>query len=257
MNIFPKPVLILVAAMSVMCATSAQAKPPASKVKPLAEESVRGVIFVVEGIGGFGGINATAEHALPKAGVQHEIRNFIWTHGKGKLFKDLQDYRYMQRKSEQLAEEVLEYKKAHPDRPVYMIGKSGGTGLVLAAAEHLPEGTIERIVLLSAAVAADYDLRPALRATRREIISFYSVHDQFILGWGTSQFGTIDRVYGPAAGLRGFVMPEGFGEEDKLLYGRLVQVSWRPDMILQGHIGNHIGSSMPAFVRKEVAPWLR
>src|SRR5579859_3645538 len=135
------------------------AKPPARPVKRVAEDSPSGVVFVVEGIGGFGGVNASAEHSLPKAGVPHEIRNFIWTHGRGKVFKDLQDYRYMQRRAEDLAEEVLEYKRAHPDRPVYLLGKSGGTGLVLSAAEHLPAGTLERIILLSAAVASDYDLR--------------------------------------------------------------------------------------------------
>jgi hypothetical protein len=163
----------------------------------------------------------------------------------------------MQRKAEELAEEVMAYKTAHPARPVYLVGKSGGAGLVLTAAEYLPPATLERIILLAPAVAADHDLRPALRATRREIVNFYSLRDHFVLGWGTKQFGTIDRVYGPAAGWRGFVEPEGCTDADHLLYGRLVQVAWRPDMILEGNFGNHLGSGMPGFVGKEVAPWLK
>jgi hypothetical protein len=234
-----------------------QGKPKARPARAPAEDVTRGVVFIVEGIGGFGGVIASADHSLPKAGVSHEIRAFIWTHGRGQLFKDLQDHRYMQRKSEELAEEVLAYKKSHPDRPVYLVGKSGGAGIVLTAAEYLPPATLERIILLSPAVAANYDLRPALRATRREIVSFYSIHDHFVLGWGTTQFGTIDRVYGPAAGWRGFVEPAGFTDADELTYGRLVQLAWRSDMILEGNLGNHLGSSMPGFLAKEVAPWLK
>src|SRR5438874_3847 len=79
-----------------------------------------------------------------------------------------------------------------------------GAGLGLAAAAQLPAGTVERVVLLSAAVAPTYDLRPALTATRGEIVSFHSSLDRVLLDWGTSQFGTVDRVYGPAAGLSGF-----------------------------------------------------
>ena len=49
-----------------------------------------------------------------------------------------------------------------------------------------------------------YDLAGALRATRREVVCFCSANDQVILNWGTWLFGTVDRVYGPSAGLRGF-----------------------------------------------------
>lgn len=253
-----RPVFWLAALMILLGSGRGGATPPVRPVKPLTEETTRGVVFIVEGIGGFGAINLTAAHALPKGGVPHEVRSFVWTHGRGKMFKDLQDHRYLQRKAHQLAEEILSFKKDFPDRPVFMMAKSGGCGIALAAAEQLPPNTLERIVLLSAAVATDYDLRPALRATRKEIVSFYSPHDSFILGWGTSQFGTIDRVYGPSAGLRGFIEPREINEADRHeLYSRLVQVSWRPDMILEGHLGAHMGTSMPAFVRKEVAPWFK
>jgi hypothetical protein len=258
MRVSMRPGIWLSALVILALCGRGRATPPVRPVKPLTEEVTRGIVFVVEGIGGFGAINVTAAHALPKGGVPHEVRSFVWTHGRGKMFKDLQDHRYVERKAHLLAEEILSYKKDFPDRPVYMMAKSGGCGIALAAAEQLPPNTLERIVLLSAAVATDYDLRPALRATHKEIVSFYSPHDSFILGWGTSQFGTIDRVYGPSAGLRGFTEPLDLSDNDRLqLYGRLVQVSWRPDMIFEGHLGAHLGTSMPAFVRKEVAPWFK
>lgn len=228
-----------------------------ARAEPSAPNPLPGIVYVVEGIGGWDILGASAHWSLPRAGVPHEIRSFVWTHGRGKIFKDLQDLRHLLRKADQLAEEVRWYKSLYPDRPVYLLGKSGGAGVVLAAAGQLPPDTLERIVLLSAAVAPTYDLRPALRATKSEFVSFHSTHDQFVLRWGTKQFGTADRYYGPSAGLRGFHVPEDLSAEDRFLYDRLVQVPWKPEMILEGHTGSHMGTSMPGFLSKEVAPWLK
>jgi hypothetical protein len=225
--------------------------------EPERPEPKPGLVLVVAGVGGFDFLGDAAHWALPHAGVRHEVREFVWTHGWGQLLKDLQDTRHVLRKADELAAEVRRHKAADPERPVYLVGKSGGTGLVLAAAEQLPPQTLERIILLSAAVSPTYDLSPALRATRGEIVSFYSRHDRLILGWGTRQFGTIDRVYGPSAGLCRFEIPAGLGEEDRAAYERLVQVPWQPAMFLQGHAGTHLGTSMPIFLAKEVAPWLK
>jgi hypothetical protein len=219
--------------------------------------SKRGVVLVVCGIGGIDFVALSSQWALPRAGVRHEIREFPWSHGKGRLLRDLQDTQHCLRKANELAAEVRKIKAQDPERPVYLVGKSGGTGLVLAAAEQLPPETLERIILLSPALSPNYDLRPALRATKHEIVSFYSPYDQLVLNWGTSQFGTIDRFYGASAGLHGFVIPNDQGGEDRALYDRLVQVKWNPAMILEGHLGSHLGTSMPAFVAKEVAPWLK
>jgi pimeloyl-ACP methyl ester carboxylesterase len=214
-------------------------------------------VFVVGGVGGFDVVGKAAQWALPRAGVRHEIRDFVWTHGWGQLLKDLQDTRHLLHKADQLAAAVLQVKAQDPEQPVYLVGKSGGTALVLAAAERLPPQTLERIILLSAAVSPAFDLTPALRATRWEIVSFYSRYDQLILGWGTRQFGTADRFYGPSAGLHGFVLPSDLSEADRACYQRLVQIPWNPAMMLYGHPGLHVGTSMPAFLAKNVAPWLK
>jgi len=194
---------------------------------------------------------------LPRAGVQHEIRDFVWTHGRGQLFRDLQDFRYLLRKADELAEQIRKVKQEDPERPIYVIGKSGGAELVLAAAERLPPATLERIILLSAAVSPRHDLRPALRATKKELVSYYSVCDRLVLGWGTSQFGTADRYYGASAGMDGFIVPDNLSPEDHALYARLVQIPWKPRMILEGHFGSHGGNSMPLWVKQELAPWLK
>ncbi len=226
---------------------SAEEKPPTEK---------QGVIFTVGGVGGFDLLGQSAQWAFPRAGLPHEVRDFVWTHGWGQVFKDLQDHRHLTRKATELADQIKRLKEADAHRPVYLVGKSGGSALVLVAAEQLPTDTLERIVLLSAAVSPDYDLTPCLRASKRGIVSFHSRHDRFILGWGTKEFGTADRVYGPAAGLCGFQVPAGLDPEDRALYDRLVQVAWNPAMVRSGHVGTHLGTSLPGFLRKEVAAWL-
>jgi pimeloyl-ACP methyl ester carboxylesterase len=217
-----------------------------------------GVIFTVGGVGGFDVLGQSARWAFPRAGLPHEVRDFAWTHGWGQVLKDLQDHRHLMRKANELAEQIKQLKEADGERPVCLVGKSGGTAVVLAAAEQLPADTLQRIVLLSAAVSPDYDLRPALRASAGGIVSFHSPHDRLILGWGTKEFGTADRVYGPSAGLSGFQLPPNNpDDEDCFLYERLVQVPWNPRMIKAGHFGTHLGTSLPAFLRVEVARWLR
>jgi hypothetical protein len=239
------------------CLALAAAESPLARAGEDARPVVPGVVFQVGGVGGIGLMSVSSRYALPRAGLPHEIREFVWTHGKGHMFLDLQDTRHCLAKAQELADQIRRIKETQPGRPVYVMAHSGGCALSLAAAEMLPERSIERIVLLSAAVAPTYDLRPALRATNYGIISFYSKKDNLILGWGTRHFGTMDRYYGPSAGYVGFSVPTNLSAEDRLLYARLVQLSWHPKLILEGNSGGHNGSVMPGFLTREVAPWLR
>jgi pimeloyl-ACP methyl ester carboxylesterase len=216
-----------------------------------------GVVFVVGGIGGLDSVGRAAVHVFPQMGLPHDIRDFVWQHGTGHFLKDLQDADYLVEKATELAAEVRRVKAADPDRPVYLIGKSAGAAVVLFAAEQLPPASVERMILLSAAVSSNFDLRPALRATRNEVVSFYSRYDWLVLGVGTTEFGTADRVHGKSAGLFGFVKPTDMNAQDAALYSRLVQVPWSIDMMSGLNLGGHQGTSMPGFLKREVSPWLR
>jgi len=232
----------------------------ATEPKPESDSSLEpkpGVVFVVGGIGGLDSVGRAAVHVFPKMGLPHDVRDFVWQHGTGHFLKDLQDTDYLVERAADLAVEVRRVKTADPDRPVYLIGKSAGAAVVLFAAEQLPPASIERMILLSAAVSANFDLRPALRATRNEVVSFHSCCDWLVLGLGTTEFGTADRVHGKSAGLYGFVKPADMSAEDAALFRRLVQVPWSIDMMTGLNLGGHQGTSMPGFLKREVAPWLR
>lgn len=230
-----------------------------NRTRGLAVDPARpgGVVYVVGGIGGWDPIGPSVQWALPQEGIPHEVHDFLWTHGVGRVLVDLQDYPYLQARARELTSAILRVKQANPNCPVYLVGKSGGTEIVLSAAEHLPPGTLERIILVSPAVAPQRDLRPALRATKKELVCFYSRWDRLILGWGTSRFGTADRHYGPSAGKNGFVIPDDLPAADRELYHRLIQIPWRPRMMFEGDFGRHYGNSNPIWVRNELTPWLK
>jgi len=224
-------------------------EPDATPVPPV------GMVVVVGGVGGLERLEVSLELAAKWRACPCEIQVFDWCHGKGRILRDLQDSRHHAHKIAELADRLRALKAAQPDRPLFLLARSGGTGLALAAAELLPPQTLERIILLAPAVAPTFDLRPALRATRREIVSFNSDLDWFVLGWGTWQFGTVDRQYTPSAGLGGFVVPAE--AETREQYQRLVQVRWTPALLRTGHTGGHAGTILPTFLASEVLPWLK
>jgi pimeloyl-ACP methyl ester carboxylesterase len=229
-------------------ALPAAAAPPPEK---------RGVIFVVDGIGGMDILCASAQFIFPRKGVPHEVRPFYWSHGTGQLFLDLFDRPHLLRKSCELADAVSAVLAKDSATPIFLIGRSGGAALVIHTAEQLPPQSLERIVLLSAGLSSGYDLRPALRAVRGEIVNFHSKNDQIVLNWGTRTFGTLDRVRSPGAGLKGFVLPKDLDEADRALYARLVQIPWQPRMLTVGNTGGHLSTSLPLFLGAEVAPWVK
>jgi pimeloyl-ACP methyl ester carboxylesterase len=216
-----------------------------------------GLVVLVGGVGGIDSLGMWGRVALPLADVPHELREFKWTYCTGRVLRDLQDSQHLHERALDLAREVYDWKDRHPDRPVFLIGHSGGGGVVLAAAGMLPPETLERVILLSAAVSPSYDLRPALRAARRDIVSFYSPMDWVLLGVGTSQFGTVDRVYTSAAGKCGFAIPTDLDEEGRQLYGKFSQSAWKPSMLLENRGGGHFATVAPCFLARYVAPLLR
>jgi pimeloyl-ACP methyl ester carboxylesterase len=226
----------------------AAAEEPAAHCPP-------GVVFIVGGVGGVDPVQTWAQVALPLADVPHEVRVFDWQHGKFRVLRDLQDTRRLAQKGAELAEAVRAIKKDDPHCPVFLVGHSAGAAVVLAAAAELPPETLYRIILLSPAVSPAYDLRPALRATRGEVVVFHSPLDLFVLCWGTSTFGTTDRYYVPAAGMAGFQPPDDLDEEGKKLYERVVQSRWRWDMLPErGWL--HNSTCMPLCLGIQIAPWL-
>ena len=213
-----------------------------------------GLVLIADGVGGLDLCGTGLIHVAAKAGSSHEVRIVPWGHGFGRWHRDLTNVENHCHWSEKIVQEVAEFKGRKPDAPVYLVGKSGGTGLVVRALEAMPGDAVEAVVLLSSALSPEYDLSRALKAVRRDLTLFWSPLDVIVLGVGTGVFGTIDGHRGVSAGLVGFRHPKGLDESAERQYAKLKQVRWSPGMAATGYLGGHVGPDNPAFLKKYVLP---
>ena len=220
------------------------------------EGSETGLVLVADGCGGIELCELGVRQVMGERGGRHRVRIVPWGHGFGHWYRDLSDEANHAAQSRAIVEEVLEWRERSPSKPVFLVGKSGGTWIVVRALEGLPADSVEAVVLLAPAISPDYDLTRALRAVRREMVAFWSPLDLIVLGAGTWLFRTTDRVRSVSAGLVGFRPPASLDDEGRSQYGKLRQVRWRSEMARTGYLGGHVGADSPAFLRKYVVPLL-
>jgi Alpha/beta hydrolase of unknown function (DUF900) len=226
----------------------------------MAESRRRGLILVAGGVGGFDLCGVALRYVLPAEGLNYAIHVLPWGHGFGRWFADLSNVSNRDIKATLMAEAVRQFRTSQPDDPVFLIAKSGGSGVVVKALEQLEEKSVERVIFLAPALSPDYDLTRALHAVCRELVVFWSPLDVFILGVGTRVFGTADRVRTASAGLVGFRIPPSpalGGSHPDGQYAKLRQVRWIPRMAATGYLGGHLGPDSPVFLKNYVVPLLR
>ena len=222
-------------------------------------QAPRGLVIVADGVGGLDLCGIALRYVLGAAKLPHVVEFVPWGHGRGRWLADLTDVANRDSHATLLAQNVRRYKTERPLDPIYLVAKSGGSGVVVKALELLDSQQVERVVMLAPALSPAYDLTKALRAVRREMVVFWSPLDVFILGAGTRVFGTIDRVKTASAGLVGFRAPALVTSNDNKghEYDKLRQIRWRPRMAASGYLGGHFGPDNPLFLRRYVVPLLQ
>jgi hypothetical protein len=103
--------------------------------------------------------------------------------------------------------------------------------------------------MVAPAISPTFDLSAALSRVRSRAYVFHSSIDP-VCGWGTRNFGTIDRQYTESAG------KDGFDVRDVPEYRKLVQFPYDRSWMRAGHAGDHIGGMMKPFARRVIAPLL-
>lgn len=167
---------------------------------------------------------------------------------------NLMDLQRNKRQARKLARRIVIYQNTFPQRPVHLIGHSGGAGIGLLALKAMPPARkVDSLTLLAPAVAPDYDLAPALKRIRYSVYNYYSTRDVGFLRLGTTIFGTADRKHTVAAGAVGFNMPPLDRQADKALYEKLIQVKWTPRLAKLGAYGGHVDWAGRKFVRNCIA----
>jgi pimeloyl-ACP methyl ester carboxylesterase len=214
-----------------------------------------GLVFVADGAGDFRATSQALRQAITEEELPLTLETFLWSHGYLRIIADQTDLPYTRLQGHRLAGRVRDCRVLYPDTPIYLVGHSAGAAVVLAAAEALPPGYLDRVILLSPSTPADYDLRGALRAVRTGIDVFHSPADGWYLRCGVFLTGLVrGRLSAPSG--RGGFEPAVCSAEDAASYAKLHQYPWGPWLSWTGHEGGHFGCYQQGYLRAFVIPLL-
>lgn len=219
----------------------------------------QGYTIILPGIEGKSYLNRRLAKGLARGGVTTAIEIHDWTIAGG--LTAAMNLRYEarnRREADEIARKIIAYQDRYPNRPIFLIGHSGGGGLAVYVLEALPHDCkVHLAMLLAPALAPDYDLTNALDHTEHGIWNFYSSYDVGWLGAGTTVVGTMDGRHTRAAGAVGFSMPGGLSAPSRDLYARLLhQQSYTRKMAESGHDGGHTDWANSEFAARWLAPIL-
>jgi pimeloyl-ACP methyl ester carboxylesterase len=247
--------VVFLLAMVSGCATTSSETQGAVSSRVAPPPQATSIVFCADGAGGFSATTETLRETARAARLPIRVEMIDWSHGRWRVWMDHLHHANIVEKGRILAVQLRQWRAQQPGLPIHLVGHSAGCAVVLAAAEEMPAGSLERIVLLAPSVSSCYDLRPALASTRQGIDVFSSRSDWFVLGFGMRISGTTDRRWTSAAGRVGFE-PVGTTPADAALYTRLHQHFWEPSQAWTGNRGGHYGSFEEKFLRAYVLPLL-
>jgi alpha-beta hydrolase superfamily lysophospholipase len=206
-------------------------------------------VFVANGAGNYQVTSRALRNLARKDGEPLEVITFDWSHGRHRFLADQIGQAHARAQGKKLADAVTAYHAKNPDRPIYLLGHSAGTAVVMVALENLPEPIVERAILLAPSLSAHYNVQLALHAVKQSLNVFYSPHDFFYLGVATGLVGTPDRRWTATAGRTGFNQPL-----EPEVQSKLIQRSWQPADRMLGNNGGHFGAYQPDYLRAHVIP---
>ncbi len=213
------------------------------------------VLFVLDGVGRFQFAPLMVRRVLREKTDPMATVLYDWQFGMiGEIWTDLMWHRRNRLMGAKLARKLLAFRREYPNTTIHMLAYSGGAGIAVFACEHLcGRRLLETLVLACPAVSPEYNLAPALRAVKR-CYALVSPYDRFILGAGTSVFGTTDRRFTPAGGCVGFRRPKDLSTEEVTSYARLRETTWSPALRKVGHPGGHTGWVSVRFLSHHLLP---
>ncbi|MFP4053152.1 MAG: hypothetical protein ACLFV7_04735 [Phycisphaerae bacterium] len=231
--------LTAVAAVAGGCGTGSSLDPVNTKYVT-GDRKQRGLVIILPGIEGISPANMEVRRGLLNAGIERAIMIYSWNR-PGVIVNQV-DFLGNRLAGAFVARVISTYQDQYPDRPVHVIGHSGGGGVAVFAAESLEEGrTVDGLILLSASISAGYDLSKALRHVEGRIVNFYNPADSALLGTGTTLMGTVDGAHTASAGLNGFTR-----NYPGLVQSRIHSYGGDP----------HFATTKQGFVTSRVAPLL-
>jgi pimeloyl-ACP methyl ester carboxylesterase len=211
-----------------------------------ATASAHGRVLIMPGVGNtqfhLAGFVERLEQQLPNFEV--EVRPW------GTPFRMIENLRAAERNfstAAEIAADLAAWRRAHPDEKLYVVGYSGGGGMVTLVTSALPDGVaIDRLILVAPAISPDYPLQERVLPHVNEFVANFASALDLQVGWGTRAFGTIDRKNTVSAGAVGFELADP----------KLLQHIWSADDIPFGHLGNHLSYLNGRWQRAKLLPAL-
>lgn len=190
---------------------------------------------------------------LGEGGVADHLEVYDWTQ-PNIWIPALRAYAHNRAEARVIANRIAAKLKADPEARIVLTAWSGGCQVAVWALEDLPDDVkIQSLLVVSPSITPNYDLTNALRHVRGSMFALTSPGDWFILGVGTSLFGTSNGVFTPAAGLVGFIRP---ATADAREYKKLHEMPYDSKWLRFGDIGDHTGAMGKTFAREILAPVL-
>jgi hypothetical protein len=206
------------------------------------------------GIGGRPLFDVNWVKALGAGGVADHLEVYDWMKPYSWIGA-LRAYDHNRAEAKVIARKIFQKLAADPQANIILTSWSGGCQVVIWALEDLPaEAKVQSVVMIAPAISPTYDLSRALAHVRGSLFACTSPGDWFVLGWGTSLFGTSDGVKTNAAGMVGFTTPKGADAEQ---YKKLVQLRYAAGWLKYGNLGGHNGGISADFARQILAPKLK
>jgi pimeloyl-ACP methyl ester carboxylesterase len=241
------PLLLLTAALGVaLGAGDAEAARPSCDPPARAASGAHGRVVVLPGIANvefeFGGFLKKLRAQLPDFDV--EMRRW------GPRLRPLHNLRAEasnRAAARTLAADLAEWRAAHPDQLLYLVGYSGGGAIATLAAANLPNGVrVDRLILIAAAISPDFPFAERVLPHVRGFAASYSSERDWQVDWGTRAFGTIDGEKTASAGSSGFDIDDD----------RLLEYRWSRADLQYGHHGHHLSYLRPRWQQAKLMPAL-
>lgn len=166
------------------------------------------------------------------------------------------DQEMSREKAREIAGWIHDYRRDYPERPVFVVGHSGGAAIAVFVAEEInPDEPLAGLVVLATPLSPRYDLTRALAGAGGRMLSCYSPEDgllDFLVLVGRNFDGTREKP----AGEVGFELPGQADVRRVNAFRGLSQLRWDDTMRAYNHDGGHEGWTRPAWVRKFLVPRL-
>src|SRR6516165_3145508 len=89
-----------------------------------------GLVLVADGVGGLDLCGTALRYVMGAEKLPFVVKVIPWGHGLWRWHADLTNAANRDAKARLIAEEVRGFRDRSPGAPVFLVGKSGGTGLV-------------------------------------------------------------------------------------------------------------------------------